>query len=67
MIRQNAGLHGAVLFLMPSERARASGSHVSGACKALESDMSAKQQSYVDKAIAAALGKMPSAPRKDAD
>ena len=34
MIRQNAGLHGAVLFLMPFERARASGSHVSGACKA---------------------------------
>ena len=34
---------------------------------ALESDMSAKQQSYVDRMIAAALGKMPSAPRKDAD
>ena len=34
---------------------------------ALESDMSAKQQSYVDRMIAAAIGKMPGAPRKDAD
>eukprot|EP00966_Prymnesium_polylepis_P213907 4954035-Prymnesium_polylepis.1 len=34
---------------------------------ALESDLSARQQSYVDKAIAAALGKLPSGPRKDGD